>query len=194
MKSILRCFAIILLAVSCSGCASVLTQMGPLKSELKDGDTSTGEFDRYEYSAEAEKDVIYLEKTPMCEEKREKIRVMKKMPRGLLIMLLEIPVYGLGLIDMMYTYSIIEHSRKEVALAEYETGNLVECGKKEPAEGETLFIKNFGGDINEKAVTDENGAVDLQEVMPGDLSGYITLRISLEVDSPSSFYYTYHAD
>lgn len=194
MKSFLKFFAVIVIAVSCSGCAAVVTHMGPLKSELKDGEAETGEFDHYSYSYTAEDNMVYLEKTPMCEQVREKIRVMKKKRRGLYFILAEIPLYGLGLVDMIYTYSISEHSRKEVPLAKYGTGTFAECGRKRPASGETLLIRNYREGIKERAETGEDGSVDLDEMLPGDVSGHTTFRISLEGDNPFYFYHTYYAD
>jgi len=196
MKTSLRLFAVIIgVTVCCSGCASVLTQMGPLKSELKDGEKSIGEMARYSYSARVADDVIYLEKTPMCEEKREKIREMKKLPRGLFLMILEVPVFGLGVADFALTYAVIENSKEKEELAEYGTGNYIECGKKSPASGETLLIRNYYAGLEKKAVTDENASVNLDEVLPEDLSGYIALRIRVEdSEAPSSFIYTYNAD
>ena len=151
---------------------------------------------RYSYSARVEDDVIYLEKTPMCEEMREKTREMKKLPRGLFLMILEIPVFGLGVADFALTYAVIENSKEKEKLAEYGTGNYLECGKKSPASGESLLIRNYWAGLEEKADTDENGSVNLDEVLPEDLSGYIALRISVEdSDAPSSsFIYTYNAD
>ena len=196
MKTSFRLFAVIIgITVCCSGCASVLTQMGPLKSELKDGEISIGEMARYSYSARVADDVIYLEKTPMCEEKREKIREMKKLPRGLFLMILEVPVFGLGVADFALTYAVIENSKEKEKLAEYGTGNYIECGKKSPASGETLLIRNYYAGLEKKAVTDENASVNLDEVLPEDLSGYIALRIRVEdSEAPSSFIYTYNAD
>ena len=196
MKTSFRLFAVIIVVtVCCSGCASVHTQMGPLKSELKDGEKSIGEMARYSYSARVADDVIYLEKTPMCEEKREKIREMKKLPRGLFLMILEVPVFGLGVADFALTYAVIENSKEKEKLAEYGTGNYIECGKKSPAAGETLLIRNYYAGLEKKAVTDENASVNLDEVLPQDLSGYIALRIRVKgSEAPSSFIYTYNAD
>lgn len=196
MKTLFRLFAVIILvAVCCSGCASVLTHMGPLKSELKDGEKSIGEMARYSYSLRVEDDVIYLEKKPMCKEVREKIREMKKLPRGLFLMILEIPVFGLGVADFALTYAVIENSKEQETLAEYETGNYLECGEKSPATGESLLIRNYYAGLEEKVVTDENGSVNLDEVLPEDLSGYIALRIRVEdSEAPYSFIYTYNAD
>ena len=182
-----------LAALICSGCASVLTARGPLKSELVDGDAEAGDFSHYEYSYHISQDTIFLEKTPMCKEKREKIRVMQKKPRGFYLMLLEMPLFGLGLADMIYTNTIVEKSRREIPLTTYETSDAIECGNIRPAGNVDLVIRNDREGIDKRVSTDPDGTVDLDAVLPDDLSGYIFLRIHIADEPALSFYHTYFA-
>lgn len=194
MKTHFAMLCMMLVAFACSGCASVLTARGPLKSELVDGEASAGDFSHYEYSYHILRDTIYLEEVPMCMEEREKIRVMQKKPRGFYLMILEMPLFGLGLVDMIYTNTIVEKSRREIPLTTYETGNAIECGEIGPAENITLVVLNYREGIEKSAKTDKNGKVELQAVLPDDLSGYIFLRIHLDKKPALSFYHTYYAE
>ena len=191
-KSVWRC-CIILLVATTMGCSSVLTYLGPLKSELKDGDTTVGDFSHYQYDYHAIKNTISLKKSPMCEQMRQKLRVMQKQRRGLYMALLEMPFFGLGLFDMLRSYAIVDESRRVIPLAKYPTGEAVQCGKKMPAANETLIIENPEKGIEAAAKTDQTGVVDLSKVLP-DVSGVVELQIQLEKKPSFSFSYLYNAD
>jgi len=191
-KSVWRC-CIILLVAATMGCSSVLTYLGPLKSELKDGDTTVGNFSHYQYDYHAIKNTISLKKIPMCEQMRQKLRVMQKQRRGLYMALLEMPFFGLGLFDMLRSYAIVDESRRVIPLAKYPTGEAAQCGKKMPAANETLIIENPEKGIEAAAKTDQTGVVDLSKVLP-DVSGVVELQIQLEKKPSFSFSYLYNAD
>lgn len=193
MKKTVWRFGIILLVVTTMGCSSVLTYLGPLKSELKDGETSVGDFSHYKYDYHAIKSNIYIKKTPMCEQMRQKLRVMQKQRRGLYMALIEMPFFGLGLFDMLRSYAIVDESRREIPLAKYRTGEAVQCGKKMPAADEPLIISNEELGIEARAKTDPAGEVDLSRVLP-DVSGIVELEIQLEQKPGFSFSYLYNAD
>jgi len=191
-KSVWRC-CIILLVFSTIGCSSVLTYLGPLKSELKDGDTTVGDLSHYQYDYHAIKNTISLKKIPMCRQMTQKLRVMQKQRRGFYMALLEMPFFGLGLFDMLRSYAIVDESRRVIPLAKYPTGEAVECGKKMPAANETLIIKNQERGIEATAQTDPTGGVDLSKVLPA-VTGVVELQIRLEEKPSFSFSYLYNAD
>ena len=191
-KSVWRC-CIILLVFSTIGCSSVLTYLGPLKSELKDGDTTVGDLSYYQYDYHAIKNTISLKKIPMCRQMTQKLRVMQKQRRGFYMALLEMPFFGLGLFDMLRSYAIVDESRRVIPLAKYPTGEAVACGKKMPAANETLIIKNQERGIEATAQTDPTGVVDLSKALPA-VSGVVELQIRLEEKPSFSFSYLYNAD
>lgn len=172
-KSVLRCCIILILATT-MGCSSVLTYLGPLKSELKDGETTVGDLSHYQYGYHAIKNTITLKKIPMCDQMRQKLRVMQKQRRGLYMALLEMPFFGLGLFDMLRSYAIVDESRRVLPLAKYPTGETVQCGKEMPAADESLIIKNEEKGIEVRAKTDPSGEVDLSMVLP-EVSGAVEL-------------------
>ena len=191
-KSVWR-FCLIFLIACCMGCSSVLTYMGPLKSELKDGETSVGELSHYSYDYHVIKNTIFLKKIPMCHQMQQKLRVMQKQRRGLYMAILEMPFFGLGLFDMLRSYAIVEDSRRVIPLAKYKTGETVECGKKKPAANEPLILRNEEKGIEEKAVTSDTGVLELNEIFP-DVSGVLELQIQVEAQPSFSFSYLYNAD
>ena len=186
-------FSLIILIVCCMGCSSVLTYLGPLKSELKNGDTSVGELSHYSYDYHAIKNTIFLTKIPMCHQMQQKLRVMQKQRRGLYMALLEMPFFGLGLFDMLRSYAIVEDSRRVIPLAQYKTGETVKCGKKMPAANEPLILRNEEKGIEAKAVTSDTGVLELNEIFP-DATGVLELQIQVEAQPSFSFSYLYDPD
>lgn len=162
---IARIFLIVLLAVSVSGCSTVLTRMGAPVVKLEDGEKSVGDFAEYKFSGGITSNVIYLEKTPQCTEISEKIRVSQKQIRGRAFSMVEMVFFGLGLIDAAKAQAVSELSRTETPLAKYETGKVVVCGEKEPAANEMLVIQDKQRTFHKQAATDSNGNLDLSQVL-----------------------------
>ncbi len=149
-----------------SGCASTLTFLGPLKSKLVDGEHSCGNQapDKYEFIAQGTR--IKIIRTPMCEEYVEKLRVAAKQRRGFYLGVLEIPFFGLGLIDILRSYAIVEESKKVVPLAKYPTGRLMPAGPPVPAAGDSFLIEDRVYDLKLTLKSDENGMIDLFPYIP----------------------------
>ena len=189
-KTILICCMIFFL-VGSGGCASILTQAGPLKSELEDGESRPGDFSNYSYTFHAELNRVYLERIPLCLEVREKIRVAQKRPRGLYFIILELPIYGLGFIDMVNAHAISQRSRTETPLGEYETSNKIRCGEPRPAANERLVIWNKREDIEIVAVTDQNGKINLDEELRDVAARVIPIQIHPERNPEFTFFHRY---
>ncbi len=187
---IARIFLIVLLAVSVSGCSTVLTRMGAPVIKLEDGEKSVGDFANYKFSGGIHSNVIYLEKTPQCSEIAEKIRVSQKQVRGRAFSMVEIVIFGLGLIDMANANAVSEVSRIETPLAKYETGKVVVCGEKEPAANEMLVIEDKQRTFHKQAATDANGNLDLGQVL-ADENRVLNLSIRLASDQTEAVSFIY---
>ncbi len=189
--SIARVLFIVLLSVSISGCSTVLTKMGPLIYKLEDGEKSVGEFSKYKFSGGIQSNVIYLEKTPLCTEISEKVRVSQKQVRGRAFSIAELLLFGLGLIDAANAQAVVEVSRTVTPLAKYETGKFVVCGEKEPAANEMLVIQDKQRTFQKQAVTDAKGNLNLDQIL-ADENRVLNLSIRLASDQTEavSFIYT----
>ncbi len=188
---IARIFFIILLAVSVSGCSTVLTRMGAPVIKLEDGEKSVGDFAKYKFSGGITSNVIYLEKTPQCAEIAEKIRVSQKQVRGRVFSMVEMVLFGLGLVDAAKAEAVSELSRTETPLAKYETGKVVVCGEKEPAANEMLIIQDKQRTFHKQAATDANGNLDLDSVMQDETRVLnLSIRSASQMDKAVSFIYT----
>lgn len=187
-----RLFFLVLLMISVSGCSSVLTYFGPLKSNLADGDTHVGEFAEYDYQLQGRVDILYVTKTPMCKQLVQKLRVAKKQRRGVYMAIIEMPFFGLGLFDLLRSYAIVEESRKVEPLARYHTGKLIACNGRQPAAEESFVIRNEARQINITAETNARGALNLAEVLPDDFSSG-SLEIQPESAPDTTMTYQYPA-
>lgn len=184
------CF-IILLAVSVSGCSTVLTRMGPMLYSMEDGEKFVGEFVHYRLSGEARSNILYLESTPMCAEIAEKVRVAQKQRRGRVFSMVEIVFFGLGLMDAAKSQAVVEASREVTPLAKYKTGEVVVCGEKEPAANRMIVLEDKQREFSREVETDAQGRLDLNKVLADqDRILHLTIRLASEPTKSLSFLYT----
>ncbi len=192
IKKMARIFLILWMMFSLMGCSSLLTYYAPLKSKLVDGEKIIGEFSRYNYNVMIKENKLFVEKEPLCKETVMKYRSAQKERRCFSCSLVEMVFYGFGFFDMLRAYAIVEDSKKIEPLAEYETGNLVACGKAEPAANESLYIDNKQLGLHRIVSTDASGVLDLEKVLY-DISGAVYLRIHLESKNTPAFKYLFEA-
>ncbi len=167
-KHVTQVALMILLAISVSGCATTLTLLNPARSEIVKGDIKTGPFSHYTYGYQIMDNTILLTRTPQCNEMATAYKVTKKTEIGYGPAMLEMPFFGLGLIDLLNANAIADNSKKTEPLADIETGKVLACGAPEPAADVPLVIQNKKKNISLTAATDENGKLDLNSVL-GDV-------------------------
>ncbi|NOY69935.1 MAG: hypothetical protein GXP53_10705 [Deltaproteobacteria bacterium] len=174
------------------GCSSTLTYLGPLKSKLVTGDRAPGPFAKYEYKYYVNNnDTLRFVKTSMCHEKAEKLRVMKKQRRGVYLAVLELPLFGLGLFDMLQSYAIVQNSKRVEPLAKFSTGNLVMCGGPAPAANEAFVVQDPVRNIRLIIGTDDSGRLFLDRILPkGSL---MILKLYPQSDPSAVMTYEYDA-
>ena len=172
----LKILLALVLAFSISGCASMLTEGGPMVSTLENGKTSVGDVVDYKYSGSIRGNVGFLYKTPMCAKMIEKVRVAKKNPRGFGFIMAEMVLFGFGFYDMTMTRAVVEDSKITVPLATFTSSETAVCGDKVPAADEAvvIFVRPaiVGGDTPKsyikQASTDANGVIDFNRIFPDE--------------------------
>jgi hypothetical protein len=190
--SIARMALVVALAVfvfGISGCSTVLTRMGPMLYRLEDGEKTLGEFDKYnkyKFSGEIASNVIYLEKTPMCPEVVEKVRIAQKQRRGRVFSMVEVVFFGLGIVDAAKSQAVVESSKTVTPLGKYETGKFLACGEKQPAANELLIITDMQRTIHKQMETDRLGRLDLDRLL-ADENRILNLRVHPASDPHSTF-------
>lgn len=186
----LRLFLLTGMVFSISGCASFLTMMSPVHSEIVVAEKSAGDFNKYAYRYQIRSGQMMLSKTPMCTETASAYRKSGKRVIGYGPAILEMSFFGLGLVDILNAHAIADYSKKEYPLAEYETGKLLSCGRPVPAAGETVIMENKARNIQRKGLTDANGALNLNAVLQ-DVGGAAQFTVYLESDPDVRFAYLY---
>jgi|GEM_PF-1462171 len=166
MNSGYRFVCITLLVFGISGCSSVLTYLGPVKTEIVDGESYKGDIVEYDYNLTAENDRLHFTKSPLCKKIVQKVAVSKKEQRGYSLALLEMPLFGLGLFDMLRAHAIVEDSRRVEPLEKKFDGELVFCHGSQPASNETFIIKDEARSFEISARTDNEGIIDLKTLIP----------------------------
>ena len=155
------------LVVCLTGCASILTGLSPRQSKIIEGGKTVGSLETYDYQFDIRSDKIFLSRIPLCNETVKTVRVAQKREIGYISALLEMPFFGLGLLDIINANAISEASRQEYPLGSFNTGKLLTCGKPEPAVNETIVIQDPAHQLSRDVSTGKNGVVDLKQALSG---------------------------
>lgn len=178
------------LVLCLSGCASILTGLSPRQSKIVEGEKTVGSLATYDYQFDIRSDKIFLSRIPLCNETVKTVRVAQKREIGYISALLEMPFFGLGLLDIINANAISEASRQEYPLGTFNTGKLLACGLPEPAVNETLIIRDPTHRLSRNVSTGKNGVVDLKEAL-SDVKGVRRLEIYLAADPGVACSYDY---
>lgn len=171
-------------------CASILTHMSPLESELVT-ETSFKPSSGVHYSSDLGINIIYLTRAPCCPTYAKTYRIAKKRSEvAIPVALGELALFGFGLIDMIAMHAIAEDSKVEYLLGDYDTGVSMPCGKPEIASGETMIIENELHCIYHEVITDDSGKIDLDPIL-GTIRDRLKYRIYLKSDPTVSFSFVY---
>jgi hypothetical protein len=181
---------VLVMAFLMSGCASFLTYMSPVQSEMVVKEKKAGDVKSYTYRYDVNANKIYLTKRPICSEMAEVERVAQKREIGYSPAMAEMLFFGLGLVDIVTANGIAENSRQVYPLGEYDTGKVMACGKVRPASNETLIIESKHPRLYRKVNTDGNGMVDLDNVL-SDITGAVDVTIYPESDQAAILSYTF---
>lgn len=140
-----RYLKICCLLVSCfftNACATYLTIVAPPIKEVALGeDRATGRMISTDYQlVEGAKEFTLLKKSFCMETAKERI-ISKKRLHGVIPALIEIPLFGLGLVDLVAARQYSKQATKEKEGQVVETGSIVECGDFKPAANVELVIQ-----------------------------------------------------
>ncbi len=180
MKARLLSIALLIMAIlAANGCATVSTLAVPAVQETKRGETQVGSIDSYNYALSEDLNNLILERQPLCSQKAQVIHVKQKILHGLFPGVLEIPLLGLGILDLSTAYAITRATREETPAGMQEIPDLVVCGKFEPAPEKELILQ-FSSTLSTAYLkTDKNGKVPLssiQEIRGGQYDFNIFVR------------------
>lgn len=162
--------ALILFACSlfASGCATVLTVANPPITETRHGDTLQGDPIGFNYAMTEEKNDLVLQKQPVCQQKIQLVNVKRKRLHGIIPAVIEMPFFGLGLLDIVVAGTITRGTIDE------EPGDIINgswitsCGKFQPAVNQEVLIQ-YPVSVTVKDVkTDEAGRISMKDLRPSN--------------------------
>lgn len=163
------------------GCASVMTLAGPTQTTYEDGSVFVGAQTSFTYNVEKHEGRFVVYKVPQCKEMKERVMLTRKKPRGVFFGILEVPLFGLGVADMVTAGLISKSSEVRTIYESAETKRTVSCGSKIPAPGERLVVDIPELKVSKIVETDKNGIINLEDFLKED-SGDLMVKLCLEAD------------
>lgn len=163
------------------GCASIMTLAAPNQTSYEDGAVFAGAQTSYTYNVEKHEGRFVVYKVPQCKEMQEKVKLIRKKPRGVFFGILEVPLFGLGVADMVTAGLISKSSEVRTLHESVETKKTVSCGSKIPAPGEKLIVDIPELKVSKAVITDMNGIINLEEYLK-EGSGDLMVKLCLDAD------------
>jgi hypothetical protein len=173
-----------------SGCASFTTAMWPdVEKEVVGKDTIVDGKVGYDYELKAKEKSFKVIGIPYCLEKAPVHKITKKQHRGIVFIVIEVPIWGLGLADWVLSYVISESSEKEELIGYRPTGAKKEClDQKEISlitQSKIMIQNSESGEVY-WTKTDENGEFSLKDVL-GEYSGEKTWNIFMNYNNENRY-------
>lgn len=186
MKNLFYFISIIAISLSAGGCATILTMTTPPVEEITLGKKGLGEEISSNYKFVENKQVGTLLKQPYCLETAQQEIMTRRRMHGVVPALVEIPIYGLGLIDLI-SAGVYSKASEELTIGNYvETGAIVECGEFKPVPGMTLYVQCAATSQMKSVKTDADGNVDTKTLYKEFYKGS---QLNLFVREDSGFAY-----
>lgn len=153
-----------------NACATALTISGtPLKEVVLDEERNNGRLITTNYQLiEGTKEFTLLEKPYCMETAKEKI-IFKKRLRGVIPAIFEIPLYGLGLLDLVIAKQYSKNTVREEEGSVVETGSIIECGDYKPVVNAELIVQCPETGQIVYVSTDSSGEITANKLFAGFL-------------------------
>jgi hypothetical protein len=147
------------------GCASGLTMMAPRVEEMTYGYKGVGERITVVYMLQEKKGVYTLTRQPYCKETVEEIQISRKRPRGFILALCELPLYGLGAVDYLVAKIYANASDEELGRITANSGEILPCGEVEQAPNEEILLQFADSKRIQRLLTDNQATLQLEELL-----------------------------
>ena len=145
------------------GCASALTMSAPRVEEVHNGEKGVGKRINAVYMLEEDEGIYTLTRQPYCKETVEEIQISRKRPRGFIIALCELPLYGLGAVDYLMAKIYANASEEEIGRMMADSGDVIPCGDIEKAAHEKVLLQFPDSERLQSLLTDDNAVIQLGE-------------------------------
>lgn len=178
----LRCLMLVLVLVGCfgmSGCATMITLSMPPEYTVEPGLKSLGPPSSRDFTIKRSGDRFHVWQTPVCREKESKRKIGKKRQRGIIMAIIETPLFGLGILDWVMSYTVAESSREVETLPPAPTGEVHPCGPPKPASDLQLVIQVAGEEGQGTLRTGKDGSFALYGILgPSTGELYVNLFVT----------------
>lgn len=174
----LTLISLFLALVSASGCATVLTVANPPLTETRNGESVLSDPVGFNYVLIEEKDDFLLEKQPLCGQKVQLMDVKRKQLHGVIPAVVEIPLFGLGLLDLVVA-GIYTRATMDVQPNGLIDGPEVSvCGDFEPVSDQAVFVQYPVSITSKTLSTDETGRIPFKKLIPDNpIDDYFTVFV-----------------
>lgn len=161
------CF-ILMSCVLLNACATSLTISGPpMKEVFLEEETKPGREISSSYRLVEGSDEVTILRRPYCMETAQERIVYRKRLRGVIPAVVEIPLYGLGLVDLVVAKQIAINSKKVEKGDVVETGSIIECGVYKPAKNVELVVQCPETGQMTYVTTGSSGEIALKKLFEG---------------------------
>jgi len=147
------------------GCASALTMSAPRVEEVHYGEKGVGERINAVYMLEEDEGVYTLTRQSYCKETVEEIQISRKRPRGFILALCELPLYGLGAVDYLMAKIYANASEEELGRLPADSGEVIPCGEVEKAAHEKVILQFPDSERLQTLLTDSDAVLQLGECL-----------------------------
>lgn len=186
MRKLLYFISILIISLTAGGCATIMTMTTPPVEEISLGQKGVGEQISINYKYIDGEPLGTLMMQPYCMETAEQEIMTRRRMHGVVPALVEIPLYGLGLLDLVGA-GVYAKASEETRAGDYvRTGNIIECGDFEPASETTLYVQCSETGQMKSLATDISGKVDTDSLYKGFYGG---CQINLFVKEEGGFAY-----
>ncbi len=159
-------FSVLIFFILFPGCATVATLMWPATEKgVIDKNKIVEEKVGYTYNLHIKDKNFIVSGTPFCREKVAKYRETKKQHHGIIFIIIETPIWGLGLADWAVSYMISKSSEKKEFVEYIPVGIKKDCGgEKIPVTGKVMIQNARTGSVK-WVYTDDKGNFSLLKAL-----------------------------
>ncbi len=153
-----------------NACATIMTISAPPLSEVAlDEERTSGRQVSANYQLIEGTKEFTLVRQPYCMETAKEKIVIKKRIHGVIPAIIEVPLFGLGLVDIVIASQYSKNSVKEEEGQVVETGSIIECGEFLPAGNTELVIQCVETGETASVTTDSSGGIAADKIFAGFL-------------------------
>jgi hypothetical protein len=159
-------FSLLVASLYVSGCATALTVAHSPISETLHGDTVTGDPVGFNYAVSEEKNDLLLQKQPLCGQKIQLVEVKRKQLHGVIPAIVEMPLFGLGLLDLVVAGVYTKATVVETPGPFTDGPEVSICGDFEPASEQEVFVQYPVSITSKTVITDDKGRIPYKTIKP----------------------------